>query len=146
MTDSIEDIAAKRQKECNEKALYFESRLRFFSKTNWITVIVPSLLGVIAGSALFSTTNSVWLGIGALIAALLTAIHKGLDCDSHQTECRRLVQAYRGLETRYRTISDIKSDSACKQLVKLDEQLAELKESQLATTSPQWIKDERNDA
>ena len=146
MTESIEDIAAERQKECNQKALYFESRLRFFSRTNWITVIVPSLLGVIAGSALFSTTNPIWLGIGTLIAALLTATHKGLDCDSHQAECRRLVQAYRGLETRYRTISDIKSDTTCKQLVKLEEQLAELKESQLATASPQWLKDKVNDA
>ncbi len=146
MTEPTENIAAKRQMECCQRALYFESRLRFFSKTNWITVIVPSLLGVIAGSALFSSINSVWLGVGTLIAALLTAIHKGLDCDSHQSECRRLVQAYRGLETRYRTISDLKLDNASKLLVDIDEQLAELKESQLTTADSRWLNDTKDDA
>lgn len=146
MTESIEEVAANRQVECNQKALYFESRLRFFSKTNWITVIVPSLLGVIAGSALSPSISSIWLGIGALIAALLTAIYKGLECDSHQAECRRLVQAYRGLETRYRTISETDMDNACEKLAELEEQLAVLKESQMATASPQWLKDKLSDA
>ena len=146
MPETIKDIALKREAECNQRASYFESRLRFFSKTNWITVLVPSLLGVIAGSALFTSVNSLWLGIGTLVAALLTAIHKGLDCDSHQAECRRLVQAFRGLETRYRTVSEIRMEDADEKLVYLDDKLAELKESQLATVNPHWLKDKSVDA
>ncbi|SFK47084.1 hypothetical protein SAMN05216302_100744 [Nitrosomonas aestuarii] len=154
MSQSIQEIAANRQAECKQKALYFDSRLRFFSKTNLITVIVPSLLGVIAGSALFTSENSSWLdikifswlGIGTLAAALLTAIHKGLDCDAHQAECRRLVQAYRGLETRYRTIAETSMEDASDKLAELEEKLAILKESQLATVNPQWIKDNARDA
>ena len=118
----------------------------FFGNTNKITVIVPSLLGVIAGSALFSSSNNIWLGVGVFIAAILTAIHKGLDCDAHQEECRRLVQAYRGLETRYRTISEIEIEDSQATLVELEESLASLKESQLATTSAQWFKIRSNDA
>ena len=146
MTDSIEEIAANRQAECSRRASYFESRLRFFAKTNWITVIVPSLLGVIAGSALFTSVNSLWLGIGTLVAALLTAIHKGLDCDAPQAECRRLVQAYRGLETRYRTVAETSLDNASARLSELEEILAELKEGQLATVNPHWLKNHSNDA
>jgi lysylphosphatidylglycerol synthetase-like protein (DUF2156 family) len=154
MTEYIKEIAANRQAECKQRASYFDSRLRFFSKTNLITVIVPSLLGVIAGSALFAETNSSWLGIdtlswlaiGTLAAALLTAIHKGLDCDSHQAECRRLVQVYRGLETRYRTISETSMDDKCGKFAELEEKLAVLKESQLATVNPQWLNDNSSDA
>lgn len=146
MIESTKNIAVARKSECSKRASYFESRLRFFGTTNKITVIVPSLLGVIAGSALFSSSNNIWLGVGVFIAAILTAIHKGLDCDAHQEECRRLVQAYRGLETRYRTISEIEIEDSQATLVELEESLASLKESQLATTSAQWFKIRSNDA
>ena len=103
--------------------------------------LVPSLLAVIAGSAIFTSNYSLLLGIGALVAALLTAIHKGLDCDTHQAECRRLVQAYRGLETRYSTIAETCVEDAQERTIELEEKLAVLKESQLATVSPQWLRD-----
>jgi hypothetical protein len=140
MEYDYQKTATEREKECRERAIYFEERLRFFSRTNWISVLIPSLLGVVAGSALFSNGNSFWLGIGALVAALLSAIHKGLDCDAHQVECRRLVQEYRGLEIRYRTVHQIKSSTPADDLRALDEELANLRKSQTATTDPQWLK------
>lgn len=148
MTDKYQDIAAERQSECGERATFFDSQLRFFSKTNWITVLVPSLLGVVAGSALFAKSDSnwlgietsIWIGIGTLLAAILTAIHKGLDCDAHQTECRRLVQVYRGLEVRYRTLAQIETPSIVDELLVLDSELGELRQSQMATINPQWLR------
>ncbi len=144
MTDKYQKIATERQAECGERATFFDSELRFFSKTNWITVLVPSLLGVVAGSALFTTPGSsflgieasYWIGIGTLLAAILTAIHKGLDCDAHQAECRRLVQVYRGLEVRYRTLAQIESTSIVDELLALDSELGELRQSQTATINP----------
>ena len=126
--------------ECFQRASYFDRRLRFFSKTNWITVLIPSLLGVTAGSAFFASSTSPFLGIAALVAALLTAIHKGLDCDAHQAECRRLIQSYRELETRYRTLAQIEKIDVVAELLDLDDQLAELRSSQTATINPQWLK------
>ena len=143
MTEDYQKVAEEREIECRERAEFFDSRLRFFSKTNWITVLVPSLLGVIAGSALFSNANSWWVGVGALVAALLTAIHRGLDCDAHQAECRRLVQKYRGLEVRYRTLRQIESSKLVDDLRTLDDELAELRQSQTATTNPHWFKSRR---
>ncbi|SIT05320.1 hypothetical protein [Neptunomonas antarctica] len=145
MTDKYQDIAAERQAECCERAAFFDSELRFFSKTNWITLLVPSLLGVVAGSSLFAESGSSWLyvdattwiGIGTLLAAILTAIHKGLDCDAHQAECRRLVQVYRGLEVRYRTLAQIETPSIIDQLLALESELGELRQSQTATINPQ---------
>ncbi len=145
MSSEYQNIAGEREAECRERANFFDERLRFFSKTNWITVLVPSLLGVLAGSALFSDSGSVWIGLGALAAALLTAVHKGLDCDTHQVECRRLVQAYRGLETRYRTLRQIESSDIAEELRALDAELAELRQSQAATVNPQWFKSKEDD-
>lgn len=62
MITNYQHLAAERAAECGERAAYFDSRLRFFSRTNWLTVIIPSLLGVIAGLALFSSTHSIWMG------------------------------------------------------------------------------------
>jgi hypothetical protein len=140
VTKNYQELAAERATECGERAAYFDKRLRFFSKTNWITVLVPSLLGVVAGSALFADVDSLWLGIGVLSAALLTAVHKGLDCDAHQAECRRLVQAYRGLGTRYRTLAQIEKSTIVEELLELDAELAELRQSQTATVNPHWLR------
>jgi len=130
MQPDIQKIAGEREEECRLRAGFFESRLRIFSKANWITVLVPSLLGVVAGSAIFADDNSLWLGIAALMAALLTAIHKGLNCDAHQQECRRLVQEYSSLELRYRTLRQVEKADAKADLLTLEENLAELRKSQ----------------
>lgn len=139
MAENYRELAAERATECAERAAYFDKRLRFFSKTNWITVLVPSLLGVIAGSAI-ADADSMWLGIGVLVAALLMAVHRGLDCDAHQAECRRLVQNYRGLETRYRTLAQIEKSTVVEELLELDADLADLRASQTATVNPQWLR------
>lgn len=130
MRENLKSVAAEREKECRETADFFDKRLRLFSKANWITVLVPSLLGVVAGSAIISDSKLEWFGIAVLLGAVLTAIHKGLDCDAHQAECRRLVQKYRGLETRYRTIRQVDKESAHEDFLDLEAALAAVRESE----------------
>ena len=145
MTEKYQNIAAERQAECGERADFFDSQLRLFSKTNRITVLVPSLLGVVAGSALFANSEPIWrgitpmvlVGVGTFVAAILTAIHKGLDCDAHQAECRRLIQVYRGLEVRYRSLAQIETPNIIDELLALDSELGELRQSQTVTIRPQ---------
>jgi len=141
MTEKYQEIAVSRQTECDERAAFFDKELRFFSLTNWFTVLIPSLLGVLAGSSLLVESNSSLLGFqvstligcGTLLAAILTAIHQGLDCDAHQAECRRLVQDYRSLEVRYRTLAQIETPSIVDELLALDAELGELRKSQTTT-------------
>ena len=146
MTEDYQAIAGSRESECHERANFFEGSLRLFSITNWITVLVPSLLGVLAGSALAPNFGGSWIGWGVLAAAILTAIHKGLDCDAHQAECRRLVQEYRSFEVRYRTLNQIKTENIVEELRSLDSEIAELRKSQSATVKPQWLKNYRESA
>lgn len=144
MMEKYQGIAQARQGECEERAAFFDSQLSFFSKTNWITVLIPSLLGVLAGSGLFIESESSWLGIdastwigiGTLIAAILTGVHKGLDCDAHQAECRRLVQEYRRLEVRYRTLAEVDSANIIEEIRALDLDLSEVRQSQKTTMTP----------
>jgi hypothetical protein len=76
------------------------------------------------------------IGCGTLLAAILTAIHQGLDCYAHQAECRRLVQDYRSLEVRYRTLAQIETPSIADELLALDFELGELRKSQTTTVNP----------
>ena len=133
MSENYKQFARQRESECRAESAAFNERLGFFAKTNWITVLVPSLLAVCAGSVLFSSDNWKWLlGLAALAGALLTAIHRGLDCDAHQAECRRLTQAYSGLAIRYRTLHEVEKEDGLNTFLELEEALAHLKETATA--------------
>ncbi len=134
MPEDYRQIAKRRHDECSAISAELAKRLGLFSYTNWITVLVPSLLAVGAGSAFFAGDN--WgplVGTVALLGALLTAIHKGLDCDAHQSECRRLLQAYGGLAVRYRTLHEIDKSDGDSDFLELEEALASLRESERIT-------------
>ena len=132
-TDSIRAVAEQREKECRIEAEAFIIRLDFLSKTNWITIVIPALLAAIAGAALFSDTEWTKLtGTAALLSALLTAIHKGRNCDAHQAECQRLAQAYNGLATKYRTIRDLDMPGMEDKMLELEASLAITKETATA--------------
>lgn len=128
------DIAVKRQRECE---LYY-SRLKFrvaiLSKLNWITVLFPSLLGIVAGSMFFSDAAFKNEAAAlALVAAILTATHRGLNCDAYQIECRALMKKYRKLRNQYRTLSDVDQNDYDSKLIKLESKFAKLSNSDIYT-------------
>jgi len=121
------DISRKRQIECEKHCLWLQKKLKLLSKLNWITVLVPSLLGVVAGSAFFVAEKySELIAFVAIVAALLSATHKGLNCDSYQSDCRRLLMEYRALSKAYRSISEIQPKDAEASLLKLEAKLEEI--------------------
>lgn len=131
--DSIQNVARDRERECRIEAEAFIIRLDFFSKTNWITIVVPALLATFAGAAIFADTE--WktiTGAAALLSALITTIHKGRNCDVHQAECRRLSQAYSGLATKFRTIRDLDMPEVKEKILELESALATVNETAMA--------------
>ena len=137
MVEKEKDVCIRRVAECKVESHAFGKRLKLLWYTNWITVIVPSLLAVTAGSAFFAAED--WapiVGLSTLFAALLTAIHKGLDCDAYQAEARRLIQAYNGLATRYRTLCETEKENWLQDFLELENRLAELKEGVTAHLPP----------
>ena len=134
---SIEPIARERVKECLIEAHAFRRRLALLSKTNWITIVAPALLSAIAGAAIFEVSEAsvlgaqwkVWTGGAALLSALLVAVHKGRNCDFYQAECRRLVQEFEGLATRYRTLLQLDVEEPRQRLEELELRLAMVRET-----------------
>ena len=127
-------IARLRERECEIEAVAFKKRLNFLWWPNWATIVLPSMLSAFAGAAVFASSTTginwkIWTGGAALLSALLVAIHKGLNCDAYQAECRRLVQAYSGLATRYRTLHQVDVDGAKEKLLELDAALAAIRET-----------------
>ena len=130
------EIAKSRQLECEATSIWLERRIRLLSKMNWLTVLVPSLLALIAGSAFFAGDDwTPFVAIAALVAAVLSAIHKGLDCDNHQKDCRRLLCEYRALAVGYRKIAEIEPNEAEQELAALEDLLRGLKRTDSITKS-----------
>lgn len=131
MDETDIDVCRQRQSECELESLAFNQRLKLFGYSNWITVIVPSLLAIVAAST-FANVNDIYIGIAALTGAILATIHKTLDCGAYQAECRRLIQAYAGLATKYRSLHEVLRDDWQAELRMLDEQLASIRENAAA--------------
>ena len=136
MVETHEQLAMKRQEECEIYTAWLQKRIGLLSCFNWLTVLVPSLLAVTAGSALFAGAE--WgpaVAGAALLAAVLSAIHKGLNCDIHQADCRRLLKAYRALSKSYRTLNDIELSDCGERLLVLEEELGALSKTDSVTTN-----------
>lgn len=139
MNEDHRETCRDRAADCKLESYIINKRLKLFSLTNWITIIVPTLLAVAAGSAIFAGEAWKWeIGGMILVGGLLTAIHKGLDCDAYQSECRRLIRAYDGLAFRYQSLHEVNREDWQSELLALEEQLANLKENTTARISVEY--------
>ena len=137
-------IVCERKLECESYYFLLERRLTKFSILNWFTVLLPSILGVGAASIYFAgPEHKEIIAIFTGLAALLSAIHKGLNCESHQSECRRLMSEYRALVVAYRSLGDIEPEDYRVALLTLESKFAELaKTDTVSIMKPNKFKNE----
>ena len=134
MTGNHGQIAKQRQRECEKHVIWLERRIGLLSSLNWLTVLVPSLLAVAAGSALFAGDEwGPFVAGAALFAAILSAIHKGLNCDTYQVDCRRLLKDYRALSVGYRTLNELEVHDRELRLLELEAKLGALSKTDCIT-------------
>jgi hypothetical protein len=136
--DEISSFIDERLHTCRIKRRSYEIWLAILDPINLLTVAAPAVLSVIAGSTIL--TEPVFLGpdrgrliagVCALASAVLTTIHKTLNCDAHQSECRRIMQAYSVLEASYERLQrGLIPTGETKEglLLKLDARLEQIKE------------------
>jgi hypothetical protein len=79
----------------------------------WLGVLTPLKWTCVSGGVVFSAAAGVsilWEALPhgkaisaalAFSASALTGLHSALKCDAHQSECHRLIQAFRSLGTQY---------------------------------------------
>jgi len=99
--------------ECNVKSRAYTIWLSSLVPTNIILVIGGSLFSLISGSSLLiqqSIITPFGAGILALISSAFALTHTKLNCDQHQSECKRLRNIYRGLEEEYLNLKIIRNE------------------------------------
>lgn len=110
----------------------------------WLGLLTPLRWGCVGGGVVFSAAAGVavlWdaLPHGKAISAILafsatalTGLHTGLNCDAHQSECRRLIQAFKSLGDQYEDLKDLGPDEEAEERKALNRRRAELKETATA--------------
>ena len=105
--EEIKQFFIKRQRQCRIERRSLEMWLTWLTPLRWFTVAGGIILSAVGGATILSKPGllgddwSVIGGLCALSASILTGLHAGLNCDSHQSECRRLIQVYSSLEAAY---------------------------------------------
>jgi hypothetical protein len=126
-------------------------RLRLVGKLWWanvIFVVVPAVFGT-AAAALAAAASSTSSGasrvtlVAAFLAggaAVLTAVHKALNCDDYQAECLRLSQAFQSIRIRSEAmLAEHNSKPDPKGVSKLAAEYARLTESAKAVLPDVYI-------
>ncbi len=141
--EDVVKTARNREHECHVEVQAFKKRLGLLFWANWLTVVAPALLSIIAGTTVLADLMlavddeteiywKLWTGLAALASALLVAVHKALNCDRYQVECSRLVCAYNGLSAKYRTLHEVGSRDPLERLSELEASLATIRETAYA--------------
>jgi hypothetical protein len=123
-------------------------RLRLVGKLWWanvIFVVVPAVFGTAAAAlaAAASSTTSDSSGVTLIAAflaggaAVLTAVHKALNCDAYQAECLRLSQGFQSIRIRAEAMAESNPDP--KAVNKLATEYARLTESAKAVLPDVYI-------
>jgi len=142
----------RRLRECQVEARAYEIWLGLLTPARWLTVIGGILLSAIAGGVVLVAEYRVegipwriWGARSAILASVLTGIHTGLHCDTHQTECRRLVQLYSGLATAYEAAPLLPGERLNVKFEELEARFEQAK-SEAAASPPQWCRRRANRA
>jgi len=127
-------------------------RLRLVGKLWWanvVFVVVPAVFGTAAAAlaaAASSTTSSgnrltLVAAVLAGAAAVLTAVHKALNCDAYQAECLRLSQAFQSIRIRSEAmLAEFTSNPDPRGVSKLAAEYARLTESAQAVLPDVYIR------
>lgn len=108
----LKQYAKKKSEENQTVATGYQMWLSYLTPFNFIFVTGAAILSLLAGSSLL-TNNSILTemqaGIFALVSGCLTIIHRTLNCDKHQAECRKLRGSYESISGQFLSL-EIESD------------------------------------
>jgi hypothetical protein len=125
---------------CRREAFAYSEWLGWLTPLRWISVAGGVLLSAAAGFSILWKTLPHGTGISATLAfaaSTLTALHVALKCDAHQSECRRLIQAFKSLSVQIATCKELPSPEQEKKKTEIVTKVAHLVEA--ATAVPgEW--------
>ena len=143
MNEQDQAFIYERLQECRENRRSYKIWLEHLKPWNALTMVSPAVLSVIAGSTILAEPTflgpdkgRVIAGVFALVSAVLTTIHKVLNCDPHQAECHRIMRAYSSLEAGYKGLK-IHDNKLKEELLKLNTRFEQIKDG-AAAEPPEW--------
>ena len=151
-SEQILEFATKRSIECMIERRALEIWLVTLKPANWITILMPALLSVLAGGTILSEPTllgpnvKLFAGVCALAASLLTTVHKALDCDAHQAECDRLRRAFGALETEYDNIRVCQPEDLAAKIERANQRMEQLRESAAARPPDRYRRKAKREA
>jgi hypothetical protein len=112
---------------------HYRGRLRVLRTLSWLCVAAGIVFPILAGSALLGSPEifgpgwKLWGGILVLLAAVLTALHKGLNCEAHHAEAKKTIHGIRDLVEGYEAALFLGADEFGPQLTALEARRAGLR-------------------
>ena len=110
MPDNETDLWIQREQQCRIFRRSYEMWLDVLAPLRWLMLSGSTVLSLIAGATILTDPRAMGnnghliAGYCALAAGILSGLHSALKCEEFQTECRRLVAAYSGLEIAFQAI------------------------------------------
>lgn len=98
----LQSFIALRIRQLTDEASHLERKLLRYTRFSSIAVLFGIVVPILAGSALVTEGGVLehykWLvAIAVFAAAVLTAVHKGLNCEAYHAECRQAIHALRSI-------------------------------------------------
>jgi hypothetical protein len=138
-TDAVIGLIKERQRHCRIEYIALSGWLSFLTPLRWITIAGGTILSALAGATVLSngaflgSAFKIYSGIFALTASILTGLHTALHCDTHQAECRRLIQLYESLELAFQATLALPPSEIPRRFHELEAALHEAKLKATAT-------------
>lgn len=129
----IRNFVNRRIRALCEEERRARSKLRIYQWLGWICVGAGIVFPLLAGSTLLASSELVgrdWTRIGgllALLAAVLTGLHKGFNCERYQTDLRTRLNALHSLAESYQETALLKGPALVAEMVKLNDRLREIR-------------------
>jgi hypothetical protein len=125
---------------CRREAFAYREWLGWLTPLRWISVGGGVVLSAAAGFTILRESLPHGPAISATLAfaaSTLTALHVALKCDSHQSECRRLIQAFKSLSVQIAACRELPSAEQEKKKTEIMTKVAHLVETATAVPS-EW--------
>ena len=116
MTEPLE-IAKEKEIKCRIKSKAYSIWLTALAPANLVLVVGGALLSLVAGSSLLIEQGLITkaeAGVMALASAGFAIIHKSLNCDHHQAECKKLKNFFSSMAESYDDLRLIEDEGKLK--------------------------------
>jgi hypothetical protein len=133
-------LFVQRERQCRIEHRAYDIWLSRLTPLKWLTIGGGTILSALAGATVLGKPEflgaqwPIFGGVCALASSILTGLHTALKCESHQTECHRLIQLFSSLEASFQAAQALPTSQLQEKFKELEPKFEEARMK--ATASP----------